>query len=72
VNNLTFYKAHRIHTSTLMSGLWTSMIVSFGKRKPLTKHSLMDAVTRLPGEYDSAAEALLAARQYIDHLEGSE
>jgi len=29
-------------------------------------------VTRVPGEYESEAEALRAAAQYIDHLEGNE
>jgi hypothetical protein len=60
------YKAHRIHITPLSSGDWISLIVNMGKTKVATKHSLTDAVTRLPGEYDSAAEALQAAKKYID------
>lgn len=63
------YKAYRIHVSDLLSGLWLSKIVSIGERKPMTKDSLTDAVTRVPGEYPSKAEALQAAKQYIDHVE---
>ena len=33
------YKAHRIHTTSTMSGLWISMIVSVGRSKPMTKDS---------------------------------
>jgi hypothetical protein len=66
------YKAHRIHITPLFSGRWISAIVNMGKKKVVTKHSLTDSVTRVPGEYDTAAEALLAAKQYIDHLEGNE
>jgi len=49
-----------------MSGLWVSMIVSIGTRQSTTKDSLTDTVTRVPGEYQSEAEALEAAKQYID------
>jgi len=66
------YKAYRIHPSPHLTGLWISMIVSIGTRKAIAKDSLTEMVTRIPGEYPSEAEALLAARQYIDHLEGSE
>jgi hypothetical protein len=66
------YKAHRIHVTPLFSGHWISAIVNMGKTKVVTKYSLTDTVTQLPVEYDSAAEALKAAKQYIDDLEGSE
>jgi len=71
VNDASVYKAHRIHTSRLFSGLYVSIIVRLGKRNPPTKDSLTDTVTRVPGEYPSEAEAVLAAKQYIDHVEGS-
>ncbi len=66
------YKAYRIFAAPHLAGLWISMIVNLGKGRPPTEDSLTKTVTRIPGEYPSEAEALLAARQYIDHLEGSE
>ena len=66
VNDATVYKAHRIHTRSLMAGPWDSVIVSIGRRKPMTKDSLTDTVTRVPGEYHSREEAMQAARRYID------
>ncbi len=66
------YKAYRIYTRPHLPGLWISMIVNLGQRKPASEDSLTTMVTRIPGEYPSDAEALLAARQYIDHLEGTE
>ena len=42
------------------------MIVSIGTRQSTTKDSLTDTVTRVPGEYQSVAEALEAAKRYID------
>ncbi len=60
------YKAHRIHTKSTTSGLWVSMIVGLGTRKPMTKDSLTDTVTRVPEEYHSREEAILAAKRYID------
>ena len=72
MNDASIYKGHRIHTSHLFSGLYVSMIVRLGKPKPATKDSLTDTVTRVPGECHSEAEAVLAAKQYIDHLEGRE
>jgi hypothetical protein len=59
------YKEHRIHTTPLLSGRWISAIVNFGKKKVVTKDSLTDTVTRVPGEYDSEEQALRAAREYI-------
>lgn len=66
MKNASVYKAHRFHTSHLMSGLWLSMIVSIGKRKPLTKDSLTDTLTRVPGESPSEEEAVRAAKRYTD------
>ena len=72
MNNLPVYKAHRIHIAHLMRGSWVSTIVTIGERTPLTKDSLTDTATLVPGEYPSEAEALQAATYYIDHVEGSE
>lgn len=67
------YKEHRIHASRMPnSGQWISTIVKLGQARAITKDSLTAKVTRVPGEYPSEAEALQAAAQYIDHLEGSE
>jgi hypothetical protein len=67
------YKEHRIHARRLpKSGHWISTIVKLGPTRALTKNSLTARVTRVRGEYQSEAEALQAAAQYIDHLEGSE
>ena len=60
------YKAHRIHTLQLPSGLWLASIVNVGKRKATTLHSLTGAVSRIPREYDSEEEAVQAAKAYID------
>ena len=72
VNNLPVYKAHRIHIAHLMRGSWISTIVTIGERTPLTKDSLTDTTTLVPGEYPSEAEALQAATHYIDHVEKRE
>jgi hypothetical protein len=61
-----------MHVAYLPSSLWLSMIVSVGKRKAMTKDSLTAAVTRVPGEYESEAEALQAAKRYIDAEEGGQ
>jgi hypothetical protein len=60
------YKEYRIHTKRLFSGRWVGAIVNVGKRKVLTKDSLTEAVTRIPGEYDSEDETVQAAKGYID------
>ena len=60
------YKQHRIHTQVLASGLWLVSIVNVGKRKTTTGHSLTDAVTRIPRQYDSEEQAVRAAKEYID------
>lgn len=70
MNEDPIYKQHRIHVERLQSELWLSMLVRLGERKPMTKDSLTPAVTRVPGEYPSRAEALQAAMHYIDHLDG--
>jgi hypothetical protein len=73
VKESPIYKEHRIHTRLLpASGHWVSTIVKLGQTRALTKNSLTARVTRVRGEYQSEAEALRAAAQYIDHLEGSE
>ena len=66
LDRAVLYQARRIHSSPLMSGLWVSMIVRIGTRQSTTKDSLTDTVTRVPGEYQSEAEALEAAKRYID------
>ena len=63
------YKAYRIHTTPHLTGLWISLIVSIGTPKPVTKDSLTNTVTRVPGEDQSAAKALEAAKRYIDEAE---
>ncbi len=65
VDDAPVYKAHRIH-ATSRNGLWVSMIVGIGTRKPMTKDSLTDTVTRVPEEYYSREEAMQAAKRYID------
>jgi len=59
-------KGYRIHTARLLSEHWLSQLVKLGKQKAMTKDSLTAEVTRVPGEYDSEAEALQAAKRYID------
>jgi len=48
------------------------MLVKLGQPRAVTKDSLTDKVTRVPGEYPSESEALQAAVHYIDHLDGGE
>ena len=69
IQEASVYKAHRIHTTRLFSRPYVSMIVSLGRRTPLTTNSLTDTVTRGPGEYPSEAEAIQAAMRYIDEQE---
>jgi hypothetical protein len=45
------------------------MIVSVGKRKLITEDSLTDTVLRVPGEFLSKEEAILAAKLYIDAMD---
>jgi hypothetical protein len=66
VQNARVYKAYRIHTTRLTFGTYISMIVSVGKRKLLTDDSLTETVLRVPGEFFSKEEAILAAKLYID------
>ncbi len=60
------YKGYRIYTSRLVSEHWLSKIVTLGKRKGMTKDSLTAKVIGIPGEYGSEAEAIQAAKGYID------
>lgn len=60
------YKGYRIYTSRLLSEHWLSEIVKLGDKKEMTKDSLTAEMTRVPGEYGSEAEALQAAKGYID------
>jgi len=71
VNEYPLYKEYRIHTAQLRSALWVSTIVRVGKRQAMTNDSRTPAVTRVPGEYPAEVEALQAAMQYINHLEGT-
>jgi len=66
VQNAHVYKAYRIHTVRLTFGTYVSMIVSVGKRTLITEDSLTDTVLRVPGEFLSKEEAILAAKLYID------
>lgn len=70
MNECPVYKAHRIHTAALPSGRWLSTIVNLGKEKRMTKDSLTAAATRIWGAYDSGAEAIEAAKAYIDAEDG--
>ncbi len=64
------YKQYRIHTQRLaISGQWIASIVNCGRQKQTAKDSLTDTVTRIPKEYESKAEAVQAAREYIDQQE---
>ncbi len=66
MENAPVYKAHRIHITRRYSRPYISMIVSLGKQTARTTHSLTDTVTRVPGEYPTADEAIEAAKRYID------
>ena len=63
------YKGYRIYTARLLSEHWLSKIVNLGKKKGITKDSLTAAVTGIPGEHGSEAEAIQAAKGYIDEAE---
>ena len=66
-------REYRIHATRLPhSGHWIIALVKLGQTRAITKDSLTEKVTRVPGEYPSEPEALQAAAQYIDHLEGGE
>jgi hypothetical protein len=60
------YKGYRIYTARLLSEHWLSKIVNLGKKKGMTKDSLTAKVIGIPGEYGSEAEAIQAAKRYID------
>ncbi len=66
MQSVQVYKAYEIHTRRLTRGTYISMIVSAGKRTLITEDSLADTVLRVPGEFFSKDEALLAAKLYID------
>ncbi len=66
VKEAPVYRQHRIHSLQLLSGLWVASTVNFGTRKMTNKDSLTDAVTHIPGEYDSEERAIQAARDYLD------
>ena len=63
------YKGYRIYTARLLSEHWLSKIVSLGTKKGMSKDSLTAEVTGIPGEYGSEAEAIQAAKGYIDEAE---
>ncbi len=64
------YKQYRIHAQRMaISGQWIASIVNCGKQKRTTKNSLTATVTRIPKEYESKAEAVQAAKDYIDQQE---
>ena len=69
MRNVPVYKAYRIHVARLTFGTYISMIVSVGKRKLITEDSLTDTVLRVPGEFLSKEEAILAAKLYIDAMD---
>ncbi len=66
MQNPPVYKAYQIHTRRLTRGTYISMIVSAGKRKLISVDAVADTVLRVPGEFFSKEEALLAAKLYID------
>ncbi len=66
------YKAHRLHTTQLPSGVWIVAVVNLGKPKKLTADSLTDHVLRIPGEHGSEERAVQAATHYIDQLEAQQ
>jgi hypothetical protein len=66
VQDSPIYKEYRIHTAALRSGRWLSTIVNLGNEKRINKNSLTAATTRIWGAYDSEAEAIEAAKAYID------
>ncbi len=56
------YKEHRIHVRQLpYSGLWIAAIYHFGARD--------SGVHQIKGEYPTKAEAVEAAKRYIDRVE---
>ena len=66
LENSPLYKGHRIRTAPLPGGRWLSTIVNLGNEKRINKNSLTAATTRIWGAYDSEAEAIEAAKAYID------
>ncbi len=64
------YRQYRIHTTPLRSEQWLAMIVKLGAKAFVTKDSLTQAVTRIPGEFPSEAEAIDAAKHYINEEAG--
>ncbi len=73
MNQSPVYKHYRIHAQrTPIRGLWIACIVSCGKQKQTTTDSLTATVTRIPKEYESKAEAVQAAKGYIDQQESRE
>jgi hypothetical protein len=60
------YRQHRIHTTRLFSGVWVVAIVRLGAG-PARGHA-GPPVEHLRGEHPSEAEAIAAARGYIDQL----
>ena len=60
------YRQHRIHPLQLPSGVWRVAVVNVGKQKMTNGDSLTHAVMRIPGEHGSEAQAVQAAKEYID------
>lgn len=60
------YKAHRIHTTQLISGSWITSIVKLGVPK---QGNAGPPVERIRGDHPSKDEAISAAKRYIDRLE---
>ena len=60
------YKMHRIHTTRLPSGVWVVSIVRLGVARDDARFGGGPPVERIRGEYRSQAEAVSAAKQYVD------
>ena len=60
------YKAHRIHTTQLISGSLITSIVKLGVPK---QGNAGPPVQRIHGDHPSKDEAISAAKRYIDRLE---
>ena len=60
------YRQHRIHTTRLFSGVWVVAVVHLGTAPPPGRMHAGPPVEHLRGEHPSEAEAIAAARHFID------
>ena len=71
VKESPIYKQRRIHTMQLPSGIWRVAVANVGKHKMTSGDSLTEVVMRIPGEHRTEAEAIQAAKEYIDRQEAN-